>query len=137
MQNKHTLESCLFKYCRAGATGTVFITSVSNKACQIVIIEGEITALAFTNKSGMDALEDLKYAEIMNNLYIEDMQFPMTKCASIKSADEVLEYLGYDEQNEFQRAQETEAYEGILAENVIQFEPRKSASHFADRFIAV
>jgi hypothetical protein len=110
---------------------------MSNKACQIVISEGKITALAFGNKNGLNALDDLKYANIKNTLYIDDMQFPMTKCASIKSSDSILEYLGHYELEVIKASVETEPYERFLSDNVIQFETEKSASYCDDLNIAV
>ncbi len=89
------LETCLFKYCRSGSTGTVFITTENNRSCQIVLNNGCITATSLGDKRGFDAILELKETRINRFSFIKDMQFPLSIYADIICSDTVLSLLGY------------------------------------------
>ncbi len=97
--NKHSqnLENSLFRYCRFGLSGTVFISTDTNKSCQIVLIDGHITAASLGDLRGLDAVLELNYIEINKFSFIKNMQFPLTFYANIECSDSALREIGFCE----------------------------------------
>jgi len=95
--DSHHLEDCLFKFCRAGSTGTVFITTENNQSCQIILEDGEVKALALGQKRGFEAILELNETRIKRYSFIKNMKFPLTIYANIICSDTVLNILGYFE----------------------------------------
>ena len=93
--DSHQLESCLFKYCRSGSTGTVFISTENNRSCQIVLDNGCIKAVSLADKRGFEAISELKETRFNRFYFIKDMQFPLSIYADIICSETVLGELGY------------------------------------------
>lgn len=93
--DSHHLENCLFKYCRSGHTGTVFITTENYQSCQVVIGNGCIKAASLGEKRGFEAILELKEIRIKQFSYIKEFQFPLSIYADIICSDTVLSLLGY------------------------------------------
>ncbi|MEB8434025.1 hypothetical protein OO007_17430 [Cocleimonas sp. KMM 6892] len=90
------LETCLFKFCRSGSTGTVFITTDKNQSCQIILEDGEVKAAALGQKRGFEAILELKETRVKRYSFIQNMKFPLSIYANIICSDTVLEILGYN-----------------------------------------
>jgi len=91
-----TLETCLFKHCREGRTGTVSIATNNNKSCQIVITKGEIIAVTLARFQGYDAIEELLKVGFKRASFNQDLQLPFKEAARIDSSHQLLKTLGFD-----------------------------------------
>ena len=87
----HTLqlENSLFKYCRSGSTGTVFITTENDRSCQIVLNNGNITAASLGDERGFEAIFELKDTSIKQYSFINGLLFPLSIYADITCSDSV------------------------------------------------
>ncbi|WP_299880238.1 hypothetical protein [uncultured Cocleimonas sp.] len=95
--DSHHLETCLFKFCRSGSTGTVFISTDKNQSCQIILEDGEIMAAALGQKRGFEAVLELKETRVKRFSFIQNMKFPLSIYADIICSNTVLDILGYCE----------------------------------------
>ena len=119
--HSQNLENSLFKYCRSGSTGTVFIATDSNKSCQIILIDGYITAASLGNLRGLDAVLELNKVEIKQFYFIKDMQFPLTIYANIECSDSALNEIGFCENelsNRLNQNQSQKAFDPVLLKAV-------------------
>lgn len=89
------LENCLFKYCRAGSTGTIFITSENHRSCQIVLKDGAIKSISFGDERGFGAILELKEAAIVRFSFIQGKQLSLPIYSDILCSDAALFHLGY------------------------------------------
>ena len=94
-----TLETCLFKQCEEGRTGTVSIATNNNKSCQIVITNGEIIAVTLARLKGYDAINELLKVGFKRASFNQDLQLPFKEDARIDSSHKLLIKLGYDSFN--------------------------------------
>lgn len=93
--DSNQLEICLFKYCRSGSTGTVFISTENKTSCQIVLEDGCIKAASLGDKRGVEAILELIETRIKRFSFIKGMNFPLSIYADIICSDTVLGTLGY------------------------------------------
>ena len=89
------LEMNLFSHCEEGKSGMVFISTNDNKACRILIVNGEIIAANSGLFKGFDALKELVKIGIKQVSYKDRMELPYEDEEKIESSDSALQFLGY------------------------------------------
>ena len=92
----NSLESCLFKNCTDGHTGTILITTKNNKSCQITLSKGEVIAASMSLFKGFDVTKVLLSTGIDRVKFNKNMTFPHADAALISSSDLFLSKLGFD-----------------------------------------
>lgn len=126
------LQDSLFKHCSEGDTGTIFISTLNNKSCQIVLANGEIKTASLARFKGIEAILEMKEVGIKAATYTDRMQFKHSDDAIIDSSDVVLNMLGYvkleDQPEEQPEEQETEKSTRMYRGQIIEepMEPKKT-----------
>ena len=98
MQRKLTdyddsFESCVYKHCEDNQTGTILIATNNNRSCQISISEGVVVSASMGRSKGYNVAYDLRKDGIRRSSFTQDMKFPHTTEAHIKSSQMFLEKL--------------------------------------------
>ena len=89
------LEINLFSHCEEGKSGMVFVSTNDNRACRILIVNGEIIAANLGLFKGFDALKELVKIGIKQVSYKDRMELPYEDAEKIESSDSALQFLGY------------------------------------------
>ena len=89
------LEKNLFEPCAKGRTGVVFISTNNNKACQIVIENGELIAAKIQRLKlkGIDAIQELKTLGVRGASFNNGMKIAYSEEDKIEMRDIALNLL--------------------------------------------
>jgi len=85
----------VLKHCQKGKTGTILISTKNNKACQVVVNDGQISAVVMGRIKGLEAVLEAKKVGVKAESFNE-RQLPYTDDAKISSSDEIMKLIGGD-----------------------------------------
>jgi len=85
--------NAILKHSQEGKTGTVLISTKNNKACQVILNNGEISAVIMGRLKGLEAVLEAKKVGVKAESFNE-RQLPFTDDAKINSSDDIIKLIG-------------------------------------------
>ena len=88
-----SFENCIYNHCKNSETGTILIATNNNRSCQISIKEGSVVAATMGRSKAYNVAYELRNDGIKRASFTQNMPFPHSFDAHVKSSQMFLEKL--------------------------------------------
>lgn len=89
-----SLPNTLYRHCRRGDSGVIFVTTNENKSCKIFLNKGRVVAINMRKHGGEAAPAQLNRVGVKACSFSNRFKLPYSKSDEISSSDEILTKLG-------------------------------------------